>query len=185
MLRHALQTPKLSPYSVPHSALRLCFPSTSSLHSHSHSHSQSESHDKYVDFFTRLLSRRPLPSINTFNMILWALAKRNDFPTPILLVQKLQALGIAPNLLTLNILINCFSSMGRMKLAFSVLAKIFTMGYQPYSVAFTTILKGLCLCGNLTRQPEAPDRAVAQWHLWKSVVAEWCAALEEEKIRRS
>ncbi|QHO13206.1 Pentatricopeptide repeat-containing protein [Arachis hypogaea] len=170
MLRHALQTPKLSPYSVPHSALRLCFPSTSSLHSHSHSHSQSESHDKYVDFFTRLLSRRPLPSINTFNMILWALAKRNDFPTPILLVQKLQALGIAPNLLTLNILINCFSSMGRMKLAFSVLAKIFTMGYQPYS---------------LTRQPEAPDRAVAQWHLWKSVVAEWCAALEEEKIRRS
>ncbi|XP_057734594.1 uncharacterized protein LOC130950047 [Arachis stenosperma] len=37
----------------------------------------------------------------------------------------------------------------------------------------------------LTRQPEAPDRAVAQWHLWKSVVAEWCAALEEEMIRRS
>ncbi|XLU58678.1 hypothetical protein S245_053326, partial [Arachis hypogaea] len=36
----------------------------------------------------------------------------------------------------------------------------------------------------LTREPEAPDRAVAQWHLWKSVVAEWCAALEEEKIGR-
>ncbi|KAL1318447.1 hypothetical protein AAHE18_15G206800 [Arachis hypogaea] len=57
----------------PHSALCLCFPSTSSLHSHSHS--QSQSLDKYVDFFTGLLSRRPLPSINTFNMILWALAK--------------------------------------------------------------------------------------------------------------
>ncbi|QHO15248.1 hypothetical protein S245_032498 [Arachis hypogaea] len=37
----------------------------------------------------------------------------------------------------------------------------------------------------LTSQPEAPDRAVAQWHLWKSVVAEWCAVLEEEMIRRS
>ncbi|RYR52071.1 hypothetical protein Ahy_A06g027005 isoform B [Arachis hypogaea] len=37
----------------------------------------------------------------------------------------------------------------------------------------------------LTREPEASDRAVAQWHLWKSVVAEWCAALEEEKIGRS
>ncbi|XLS96475.1 hypothetical protein HN51_039210 [Arachis hypogaea] len=36
----------------------------------------------------------------------------------------------------------------------------------------------------LTREPEAPDRAVAQWHLWKSVVAEWCAAFKE-KIGRS
>ena len=41
--------------------------------------------------------------------------------------------------------------------------------------------EGFCL-QKLTGQPEAPDRATSQWHLWKVVVAEWSAALEEERL---
>ncbi|XLS94583.1 hypothetical protein HN51_070591 [Arachis hypogaea] len=123
LLRCALQISKLSPYSVPHSALRLCFPSTSSLHSPS----QSQLLDEAVDSFTRMLSMRPPPSIIQFNKILGSLAKTNHFLTTISLFQQLQARGIAPDLFTLNILLNCCCGMGRMTLAFSVLARIFRM----------------------------------------------------------
>ncbi|XLS94553.1 hypothetical protein HN51_070561 [Arachis hypogaea] len=135
MLRYALQIPN----SVPHSALRFSFPSTSSLHSHS----QPQSLDEAVDSFTRILSMRRPPSIIQFTKILGSLAKTNHFPTAISLFQQLQARGIAPDLFTLNILINCCCGMGRMTLAFSVLAKIFRMGFQPDTITLNTFLKGL------------------------------------------
>ncbi|XLS94690.1 hypothetical protein HN51_070698 [Arachis hypogaea] len=140
-LRYALQIPKHSPYSVPHSALRLCFPSTSSVPSHS----QPQSLDEAVDSFTRMLSMRRTPPIIQFNKILGSLSKTKHFHAAVSLFQQLQARGIAPSIVTLNILINCCCGMGRMTLAFSVLAKIFRMDYQPDTVTFTTILKGLCL----------------------------------------
>ncbi|RYR07881.1 hypothetical protein Ahy_B05g075372 [Arachis hypogaea] len=82
-LRYAFQFPN----SVPHSALRLFFHSTSSLHSPS----QSQSLDEAVDSFTRMLSMRPPPSIIQFTKILGSLAKANHFPTAISLFQQLQA----------------------------------------------------------------------------------------------
>ncbi|RYR57225.1 hypothetical protein Ahy_A05g022963 isoform B [Arachis hypogaea] len=87
-------------------------------------------------------------------MILGALAKSNDFPTAILLVQKLQDRGIASDLFTLNTLINCCSSMGPMKLAFFVLAKILRMGYQPDTVS-------VCLSGNVEKALHFQDRVLA------------------------
>ncbi|XLS59140.1 hypothetical protein HN51_008895 [Arachis hypogaea] len=71
--------------------------------------------------------RRP-QSIIQFNKILGSLANTNHFPTAISLFQQLQARGIAPNLFTLSILINCCCGMSRMKIAFSAFAKIFRMG---------------------------------------------------------
>ncbi|XLS94702.1 hypothetical protein HN51_070710 [Arachis hypogaea] len=82
MLRYALLQ---IPNSVPHSALRLCFPSTSSLHSQS----QPQSLDEAVDSFTRMLSMRRPPSIIQFTKILGSLAKTNHFPTAISLFQQL------------------------------------------------------------------------------------------------
>ncbi|KAL4375028.1 hypothetical protein AHAS_Ahas05G0240800 [Arachis hypogaea] len=131
--------PKLSPYFVPHSVLRLCFLSTSSLR---HSQSQPQSLDEAVDSFTRMLSMRRPPSIIQFTKILGSLAKTNHFPTAISLFQQLQARGIAPNLFTLSILINCCCGMGCVMLAFSVLAKIFRMGFQPDTVTLNTLIKG-------------------------------------------
>ncbi|KAL4374955.1 hypothetical protein AHAS_Ahas05G0233500 [Arachis hypogaea] len=157
-LRYALQMPKLFPYSVPHSTLRLCFPSTSSLHSHSHP----QSLDEAVDSFTRMLSMRPPPSIIQFTKILGSLAKTNHFPTAISLFQQLQARGITPNLFTLSIVINCCCGMGRMALAFSVLAKIFRMGFQPDTVTLNTLIKGLCLGGKVEKALHLHERMLDQ-----------------------
>nr|XP_025612507.1 uncharacterized protein LOC112705764 isoform X2 [Arachis hypogaea] len=86
MLRYALLQ---IPNSVPHSALGLCFPSTSSLHSHSHS--QPQSLDEAVDSFTRMLFMCRPPSILQFPKILGSLAKTNHCPTAISLFQQLQS----------------------------------------------------------------------------------------------
>ncbi|KAL4382324.1 uncharacterized protein LOC130973232 isoform X2 [Arachis stenosperma] len=84
MLRYALLQ---IPNSVPHSALGLCFPSTSSLHSHS----QPQSLDEAVDSFTRMLFMCRPPSILQFPKILGSLAKTNHCPTAISLFQQLQS----------------------------------------------------------------------------------------------
>ncbi|XLT90042.1 hypothetical protein HN873_011717 [Arachis hypogaea] len=134
MLRYALLQ---IPNSVPHSALGLCFPSTSSLQSHS----QPQSLDEAVDSFTRMLFMcRPL-SILQFPKILGSLAKTNHCLTAISLFQQLQSKVIAPNLFTLNILINCSCGMVWITLAVSTFAKIFNSDFQPYTITLTTIIK--------------------------------------------
>ncbi|KAL4375033.1 hypothetical protein HN51_008901 [Arachis hypogaea] len=152
-LRYAFQFPN----SVPHSALHLCFPSTSSLHSRS----QSQPLDEAVDSFTRMLSMRRTPPIIQFNKILGSLSKTKQFHAAVSLFQQLQGRGIAPDLFTLSIVINCCCGMGRMTLAFSVLAKIFRMDYQPNTVTSTTILKGLYLCGSVEKVVHFHDRVLA------------------------
>ncbi|KAL4270957.1 hypothetical protein AHAS_AhasUnG0038300 [Arachis hypogaea] len=59
------------PNFVPHSALGLCFPPTSSLHSHF----QPQSLDEAVDSFTRMLFMCRPPSILQFLKILGSLAR--------------------------------------------------------------------------------------------------------------
>ncbi|RYR69044.1 hypothetical protein Ahy_A03g015570 isoform A [Arachis hypogaea] len=78
-----------------------------------------------------MLSMRRTPPIIQFNKILGSLAKMKHFHAAISLFQQLQATGIAPNIVTLNILINCCCGMGRITLAFSVFAKILKMSFQP------------------------------------------------------
>ncbi|RYQ83962.1 hypothetical protein Ahy_B10g102851 isoform B [Arachis hypogaea] len=152
MLKYALlQTPN----SVSHSALRLCFPSNSSLHSHF----QPPSLDEAVDSFTRLLFMRRPPSIIQFTKILGSLAKTNHCPTAISLFQQLQSRVIAPNLFTLNILINCCCGMVWITLAVSGFAKIFKSDFQPYTVTLTTIIKGLC--GNAEKALHFHDKVLA------------------------
>ncbi|XP_016200094.2 pentatricopeptide repeat-containing protein At1g62680, mitochondrial-like [Arachis ipaensis] len=166
--RCAFQIPKLSPYSVPHSALRLCFPSTSSLHSHSHP----QSLDEAVDSFTRMLSMRPPPSIIQFNKILGSLAKTNHFLTTISLFQQLQARGIAPDLslslsgkvekalhfhdrvllahgfhfdqVTYGTLINGFCKTGHTSAAIQALRKIPRYGIAPDVFMYNAIIDSLC-----------------------------------------
>ncbi|RYQ99727.1 hypothetical protein Ahy_B07g087715 [Arachis hypogaea] len=145
------------PNSVFHSALRLCFPSISSLHSHF----QPQSLDEAVDSFTRMLFMRRPPSIIQFTKILGSLVKTNHCPTAISLLQQLQSRVITPNLFTLNILINCCRGMVWITLAVSAFAKIFKSDFQPYIVTLTTIIKGLCLCGNAKKALHFHDKVLA------------------------
>ncbi|RYR07788.1 hypothetical protein Ahy_B05g075240 [Arachis hypogaea] len=133
---------RYSPYSVPNSAFRLCFPSTSFLHTHSHS--QSQSRDKYADIFTRLLSMRPPPSINSFNMILGVLAKMNDFPTALPHVQLLEARGFQFNEVTYVTLIQGLCKTRHTSAAIQVLRKIPMNGIVPNVVMYSAIIDSLC-----------------------------------------
>ncbi|RYR57009.1 hypothetical protein Ahy_A05g022747 isoform C [Arachis hypogaea] len=117
-------------YSLLHIPNFVSFPSSSSLYSHSEPPSLRQV-DEAVDSFTRMLSMRRPPPIIQFNKILGSLAKTKHFHAAVSLFQQLQVRGIAPNLITLSIVINCCCGMGRMTPAFSILAKIFRMDYQP------------------------------------------------------
>ncbi|XLT08157.1 hypothetical protein HN51_053950 [Arachis hypogaea] len=84
------------------------------------------------------------PSFNSSRF--WDLLPDQPLPTAISLFQQLQSRVIAPNLFTLNILINCSCGMVWITLVVSTFAKIFKSDFQPYIVTLTTIIKGLCLC---------------------------------------
>ena len=63
--------------------------------------------------------------------------------------------GIASDLVTLNILINCFSQLGQNHFSFSVLAKIFKKGYHPNAITLTALIKGLCLKGDILNDKDS------------------------------
>lgn len=69
--------------------------------------------------------------------------------------------GIESDLFTFNILINCFSQLGQNSLSFSILAKILKKGYHPTAITFTTLIKGLCLKGQIHQALHFHDKVVA------------------------
>ncbi|KAL2577484.1 hypothetical protein AAZV13_16G137100 [Glycine max] len=73
-----------------------------------------------------LLVRHTLP-IFQFNKILGPLVKMK----PISLSKQMEVKGIEPDLVTLNILLNCFSHLEQMAFSFSVLDKILKLSDQP------------------------------------------------------
>ncbi|XP_057426690.1 putative pentatricopeptide repeat-containing protein At1g12700, mitochondrial [Lotus japonicus] len=134
------------------SLFRSRFLSIPSLFMRYHSHSPRPfSHEAVnaVSSFHNMLSMRPAPPITQFNNILGSLVRMNHYPTAVSLSQQLELKGIAPDIATLTILINCFCHLGRMNYAFSVLGKILKRAYQPDTTALTTLMKGLCLNGEI------------------------------------
>ena len=61
----------------------------------------------------------------------------------------MELLGIAPNVYTLTVLINCFCHLNRVDFGFSVLARLLKLGYQPNLITLSTLVKGLRLQGNI------------------------------------
>ena len=95
--------------------------------SHSHFHSQPPSIqnvDDAVSQFNRMLCMRHTPPIIQFNKILDSFAKIKHYSTAVSLSHRLELKGIQPDLITLNILINCFCHMGQINFGFSLLTKI-------------------------------------------------------------
>jgi len=56
---------------------------------------------------------------------------------------------IKPNIVSFNILINCYCLLRRMGSTFSIFGKIFKMGYYPGIITLNTLMKGLCLHGRI------------------------------------
>ncbi|KAG4380374.1 hypothetical protein GLYMA_16G162000v4 [Glycine max] len=129
-------------------------------------HSQPPSIDNVVDDavsqFNRMLLMRHTPPIIKFNKILGSPVKMKYYPAAISLSKQMEVKGIEPNLVTLNILINCFCHLGHMAFSFSVLGKILKLGYQPNTLTLTTLIKGLCLKDEVRKSLHFHDKLVAQ-----------------------
>ena len=118
--------------------------------------------DDAIASFTHMLSMRPTPAIIEFGKILGSLVKMNHYPAAIYLSKQFELRGIAPNIATLTIMINCYSHLAHMDLAFSVFAKILKMGYHPGTITLNTFMKGFCLNGEVEQALHFHDRVIAQ-----------------------
>ncbi|KRH48603.1 hypothetical protein GLYMA_07G100300v4 [Glycine max] len=85
-----------------------------------------------------MLCMRHTPPIIQFGKILGSIMKMKHYPTVVFLSKQMELKAIVPNLVTLNILINCFCHLGQINLTFSVLSKILKLGYQPNTITLTT-----------------------------------------------
>lgn len=87
-----------------------------------------------------MLCMRHTPPIIQFGKILGSIMKMKHYPTVVFLSKQMELKAIVPNLVTLNILINCFCHLGQINLTFSVLSKILKLGYQPNTITLTTFV---------------------------------------------
>ncbi|KAG5022169.1 hypothetical protein JHK85_018511 [Glycine max] len=67
-----------------------------------------------------MLCMRHTPPIIQFGKILGSIMKMKHYPTVVFLSKQMELKAIVPNLVTLNILINCFCHLGQINLTFSV-----------------------------------------------------------------
>src|ERR1044072_3098256 len=84
------------------------------LHSHSLPSSNRCNVDDSVLLFNRMLQMRLTPSIIEFCKILTSLMKNNHYSTAISLSHKFHFTRITPDVVTLNILINCYCHLGQL-----------------------------------------------------------------------
>jgi pentatricopeptide repeat protein len=91
----------------------------------------------------------PLPFIVDFTQLLGGIARMKHYSVVITLIREMESLGIAPNVYTLSVLINCFCHLNRVDFGFFVLARILKLGYQPNCITLTALANGLRLQGNI------------------------------------
>ncbi|MED6169686.1 hypothetical protein PIB30_023548 [Stylosanthes scabra] len=107
--------------------------------------------DDAVDTFVTLLNKRNPPSQLEFNKILGSLVKIKQYHTAVSFFLLMDFRAIIPDLVTLNILINCFCHLGDMDSAFSALTKIIKLGHQFDVFTLNTLMRGFCV-NNMVRE---------------------------------
>jgi hypothetical protein len=85
--------------------------------------------DDALGLFDSMLLIHPLPFIVDFNQLLTAIARKKHHSTVITLIKEIEMSGIAPDVYTLGVLINCFCHSNRVDFDFSILAKILKLGF--------------------------------------------------------
>ncbi|XP_054817020.1 pentatricopeptide repeat-containing protein At1g62680, mitochondrial-like [Prosopis cineraria] len=82
--------------------------------------------------------------------------------TVISLFAQVESEGLAPNLFTLVVLINCYCHVGQMTLVFSALGRILKMGRRPNTITLTILMKGLCINNDIGRALDFYDDVIAK-----------------------
>jgi pentatricopeptide repeat protein len=120
--------------------------------------------DDAIDLFRDMIHSRPLPTVIDFSRLFSAIAKTKQYDLVLALCKQMELKGIAHNLYTLSIMINCFCRCRKLCLAFSAMGKIIKLGYEPNTITFSTLINGLCLEGRVSEALELVDRMVEMGH---------------------
>ncbi|KAI9176388.1 hypothetical protein LWI28_002173 [Acer negundo] len=98
-------------------------------------------------FFDYMIHMQPTPPMSSFGILLTALVKNKHYADVISLHTRMNFVGLVPNLITSNILINCFYKMSRVCDGFVVFGALLRRDFNPSDVTFTCLIKGLCTEG--------------------------------------
>lgn len=101
--------------------------------------------DEVCYFFCLMIHMQPKPPISSFNWLFGALAKKKFYEDVILLYKRVGSIGLLPDFITLNILINYFCNMGRVCDGFVVFGGILRWGFRSNVVTLTSLINRLCL----------------------------------------
>ncbi|KAG2259855.1 hypothetical protein Bca52824_079149 [Brassica carinata] len=116
--------------------------------------------DDAVALFQTMIESRPRPTVIDFNRLFTALARTKQYDLVLDLCKQMELQGIAHNIYTLSIVINCFCRSRKLGFAFSAMGKILKLGYEPDTVTFSTLINGLCLVGRVSEAVDLVDRLV-------------------------
>ncbi|KAK3182751.1 hypothetical protein Dsin_030037 [Dipteronia sinensis] len=104
---------------------------------------------KLFYFFDYMIHMQPTPLMSCFNILFTALVKNKHYGDVISLQTRMNSLGLVPDFITLNILINCCCKMGRVGDGFVVFGALLRRGFHPDDATFTCLIKGLCSKGGI------------------------------------
>lgn len=117
--------------------------------------------DDAVDLFEEMVGSRPRPTLVNFSRLFSAVARTKQFNLVLDFCRQMELNGIAHNIYTLNIMINCFCRCCKTCFAYSILGKVMKLGYEPDTTTFNTLINGLCLEGKVSEAVGLVDRMVA------------------------
>ncbi|KAH9753505.1 pentatricopeptide repeat-containing protein [Citrus sinensis] len=101
-------------------------------------------------FFNYMIHMQPTPFMPSFNSLLGALAGKKYYVNFICLSERLNTIGLLPDFVSLNILMNCFCKMIGVSDAFVALGRILRKVFSPDVVTLGCLIRGLCMQGKFT-----------------------------------
>ncbi|KAJ4889831.1 Pentatricopeptide repeat-containing protein [Raphanus sativus] len=116
--------------------------------------------DDAVALFQSMVRCRPLLTVIDFSKLFSGIAKTKQYDLVLDLCKRMELQGIAYDLYTLNIMINCFCRRSKLGFAFSVMGKMLKLGYEPTTITFSALINGLCLKGLVSQAVELVDGMV-------------------------
>ncbi|KAK8472405.1 hypothetical protein PHAVU_002G198150 [Phaseolus vulgaris] len=100
---------------------------------------QVKNFDKALNLFQRMGRMKPFPSVKDFTLLLGVIVRLRHYTAAISLVKHMySSLGIEPDTITLNIVINCLCRLKLISFGFSVLGTMFKLGLEPTVMTLTT-----------------------------------------------
>ena len=118
--------------------------------------------EESLNSFHRMLRISPLPCVVRFNQLLTQITKMKHYSLVISLDKQMGLVGVKPNVYTLNIVINCFCCLKRMRFGMSVLGKFIKLGCEPDTVTMNTLVKGFLSEGKIDEAKQCYEKLVEE-----------------------